>query len=92
MFLGHGAFPEPVLEFSCHVLHVTHASSAFRASALGFKTPIILTHFGSGVSAGGTCFLLNVKGRLATPTANGVGFGVSLTKGSCTFSLLNEQY
>ena len=80
LLLGLCTFPEAVLEFSCHVLHVTHAASAGCASAFGLQCPVELAHLLAGVSARRAGRLLNVERNLATSSARGVRLIVSFSE------------
>jgi hypothetical protein len=80
LLLGHCSFPEAVLKFSCHILHVAHASSSGGATTLSLLTPIVLAHFRAGVTARRASLLLDVKGGLPASTACRVRLGVSLTE------------
>ena len=72
LFLRRSSFPESILEFTRHGLHVSHAAGTGRSAALCFETPIVLSHFAIWVTTTGTALFLNVIGSLATPTARRV--------------------
>jgi hypothetical protein len=79
-FLGLCPFSKAILEFSRNRLQISHATRARGTTTLGFECPIVLAHFGTGISARRARFLLNVKGNLATSTTRCVRLVVSLTK------------
>jgi hypothetical protein len=80
LFLCLGTLSESILKFACHGLHVTHATGSLSSTSLGLCTPVVLSHFLTGVSTRRASGFLNVVRRLAAPTAGGVRLGVSLTE------------
>jgi hypothetical protein len=87
LFLCLSSLPESILEFAGHGLHVTHASSSFRAATLGLCAPVELSHLLCGVSAGRASRLLDVVRSLSATTASRVGLVMSLTEGGGTLCL-----
>ena len=88
-----GALPESVLETSCKVPHVRHATGSSSASALGFVLVVVPAHLGSGSeSTGCTYLLLNVEGSLSTTTADSVRLVISSARTADTFSHLVVLY
>lgn len=55
------AFSEAVLEFSCHVLHVSHATNASCTTTFSFQSPVVRTHLLGRVPARRAGCLLDVK-------------------------------
>ena len=80
---------ESILEFTGHILHITHTSSSGSAAALSLLSPVKVSHLLCWVSTGRTSLLLDVEGNLSTTTAGSVGLVVSLSEWGCSLSLLD---
>lgn len=91
LLLGLGTLPESVLEPASHVLHVAHAAGTNGSATLGLLSPIVISHFGGGVSAGSTTLLLDVVRHLSAPTAGGVGLVVLFSAGGGSFRLYESE-
>jgi hypothetical protein len=86
LFLCLCSLSETILEFTGHVLHVSHSTSADSAFALGLKIRVV-TDLGPRISTARTTLLLDMEGNLATSATGGVGLVMSLSEGSSTLSL-----
>ena len=82
-----GSFPESILEFAGHGLHVTHATSSYSAASLGLLSPVELSHLLAGVSTRRASRLLDVETDLTASTAGSVRLVVSLSERGGTLCL-----
>lgn len=85
--LGGGTtLSETVLESSVDVLEVSHSAGTGGLSPLGLKTPVEGPQLGGRVTTLSAGKLLLVERPVTTSPAEGVGLGVSFTKGGSTFT------
>ena len=86
-FLCLSSLPKSILELPGQCLHVPHSACANGSPSLSLLSPVEITHFLGGVSAGRACLLLDVVGGLSATTTSRVGLVVALSEWCGSLSL-----
>ena len=73
-------FTETILESALHFLQVSHPASPRGHSPDALLSPIIMSHFGTGISTLGTSLLLKMKGTVIATTAETMRLCVTTSK------------